>query len=224
LVKIRKRPEIVRLPAVPTIIKVSEIPSGIYVMRINLPFTLTHLAKAGVKKCFFISNTQKSARTLLGEETQKLLNVKHAFLEEVRRRYPLLARHLNISVQVSISFGYGSFTKTPRHSISYYYCAGVPKLIKTLDEAGFSALPLKCFMIPIEKPRIWINFIRTREAFVASQFGRKMYDEMKFEDLKKILMENPVLQRMKAYICETVVATGKWITCRVPSSEETKNE
>jgi len=210
--RIRKRPELVQLPAMPTVLKISEIPTGVYVMRINLPFTLTPFANAGVQKAFIVARTSKSAKTILGQETIEIHNLKNEVLRAIREKYPFLGKSISLTVSAALHFGdMGYGRRTP----SYHYESNIPRLVNTLKACGFSAIPLMAFMIPIKRPLMWINFVKKREAFIASQFGQKMYDELSLQELNNLINDNPVLQNLKAYVCETCYATGKWVTCKV---------
>jgi len=214
---IRIIPELVDLPKVPRILKISEIPSGVWVMKRNLPFNLNHLAKVGIKKAFIMSRTTKSLMTMLGEESDRYIEMKSELVKTLRSRYPVLARHLGIRMQTSLKFG-------SRRGSDYYpqYVADIPRLVETLDECGFSALPLGFFQFQLEQPLEWISFFRRGKlGFAASQIGRKIATDFTREQLEFLINFNPMLQRMKVFLCETRVATGKWLTCAVPVA--TKN-
>lgn len=212
---VKKRPELVQLPSVPTILKISEIPSNTYVMKVNLPFNLTHLAKRGIEKAFIIAQTSKSPKGVMGKEIEIIRESNRKVLEIIRNNYPLLGKHVYISFGVKLNYGKWK-------DRDYYYCANVSKLMEQLDACGFSALPLKAFMIPIQNPPVWVNFVHVKgiDGFTASQFGSTLYSDVKLDDLKTILKNNQILQDIKTFICQTAVATGKWMTCVVPDGRE----
>jgi len=216
-VTIKKRPELVQLPSVPTILKISEIPSNVYVMKVNRPFNLNHLVKRGVKTCFLVAGTSKSARTVLGKEIEILREANRKVTEIIRENYPLLGKHVHIYFGLKIVYG-----RKSKDGMAYHYCHDTQKLLNQLDACGFSAIPLLGFMVPIQNPPIWINFsqIKGIDGFTAAQFGRKLYSEMELEDLEELLRSNKILNDLKVFICQTAVATGKWMTCRVNPTEE----
>jgi len=213
---IRKRPELIELPAVPTVLKVSEIPTGIFVLRINQPFNLTHLVKRGVKKAFIVSRTGKSARTLLGEEIVELETLKANVLSKIKAEYPVIAKNVSLSIMARISLGY--ITGPKGGGISPKYVADTRKLMETLDQCGFSDMPLQWFRIPVtfKGRQTWITFQRQKGAFIMSQLGNSPYSEFDLDDVKQMRRENKVLQDLKSYICETAEATGKFTTCLIP--------
>lgn len=218
---VKKRPELVELPEVPTVLKISEMPTGVYILRINLPFTLTHLARVGVKKCFIVSRSRKSIGAMLGEDFAEIEDLQRIIKKKVKEKYPLLQKHVYVTVGATIGFGYGQTRGTrggkPAAS-TYHYVGDVQKLVGNLEECGFSAMPLQAFMMPIGMPRTWVNFVKKVNlgGFIASQFGRRLYDELSISELNELIRNNDILQKMNAFVCQTQVATGKWMTCPVP--------
>jgi hypothetical protein len=209
--EIKKRPELVSLPETPTILKVSEIPSGTYVMKRNIPFTITHLAKSGVEKAFILARTGKSVATILGKESYKLKEEKKELEMEIIKKYPDLAKHIVISLTAKVHFGYGRKGREV-----YYFCKNIPNLVETFNKCGFSDIPLRAFMIHIDNPSMWLHFVRRKDiGFIVSQFGNRLYSDMKLNQLEELISKNKILQDLQVYICETATATGKWTTCRV---------
>ena len=217
--KVKKRPELVTLPTVPTVLQVSKIPTGVNVMRVNSPFTVHHLANAGVTKAFIIATTQKSVMTLLGREARMLDTIKKRVLQKVRKKYPKIGANIYLSMSCDITFGHTGFG---RGAPKYHYVGDITKLMNELDDAGFSSIPLRSFIIPITHPKTqWVTFQRGGRGitgFIASQFGNTFYQELSGEQLREMIRQNQVLQKMKAYVCETVTATGKWVTCQLPNN------
>lgn len=210
---LKKRPELVQLPTLPTILKISEVPLGTYVMKRNLPFDLTHLAKAGVKTAYVVAGTSRTISSLLGQEVSEIRELKDTLQKQVREKYPIFGKHINLSLNAQLRFGnvaYGERQTNP------HYIGDVPKLVDTLEVAGFPKLPLFLFQIPVENPHTWITFVRKKEVsgFVASQIGNKLYGEVSLSALEDLLHLNPILQSLKVHICEMVTATGKFGVCR----------
>ena len=138
-IQLKKRPELVQLPSVPTILKISEVPSGFSVIRINLPFTLTHLAHAGVKKAFIFAETGKSPMTILGEQNAILNQMKKEVINKIIDRYPKLYKHVTLAIIAHIRYGSRSGHGQP---FSPSYISDIPKLVETLEECGFSKVHL----------------------------------------------------------------------------------
>ena len=210
----RKRPELVTLPEVPMILKISEIPTGVWVMRINIPFTLTHLAQKGVQQAYVCINTGKSIMTFLGEETARITQIKAELKSLFGAKYPLLQKHVNITINSQITFG----SRGP--DFSPFYMANVPKLVEQLDACGFSKLPMTMFSIPIKHPETWVTFIRRAayDGFILTQVGDHQTSGEE-KDIGQLQVNNEILQKLGCYICQTSEITGKYQTCLVKSKQ-----
>lgn len=219
---IRKRPEFVTLPEVPTILKLSEVPTGTYLLRINLPFTMTHLAKAGVKRTWIMARTGKSVMTLLGEDTAKLDQLRKAVQEVIYFKYPTLRRHFRISVVGHLQYG-ANYTQNPEGQQSHmpwlHYIPDVPAFMQIMDECGFSDIPIMMFSVILDHPTMVITFRRHAhyKGFIATQFDRSPYNFFNVSQLSQLIQNNPILQNMKCHICQTNRAEGVFETCVVPS-------
>lgn len=209
----RTRPELVKLPQAPTVLKISELSSGIYIIKRNLPFGLSHMAKIGIKSAFICAGTGKSIMTIMGKESAEVREMIKRFELLVIQKFPQLSKHVSINVQATLHWGYSG----PEPSLTYV--ADIPRLVETLDSCGFSDVPIRTFQIMLDYPsNTIITFIRKEDmGFIASQIGTKPYTVFSEQQLAELIQKNPVLQRMKCFICQTAVATGKWMTCRLPS-------
>lgn len=217
---IRKRPELVTLPSVPKILKISEIPTGVWVMRINMPFTFTHLAQKGVKQAFVYINTGKTMMTFLAEHTARIAQMKRELKELFNQKFPLIGKHMHVNITAQLVFGNkrGRTRAAEQSMFSPYYVADVPKLMQELDECGFSKLPIQMFQIPIENPRVWVTFTRRAhyQGFVLTQIGSKLCTGNEGEEyLTKLIRDNEILEKLGCHLCQTSEVTGKFQTCKV---------
>jgi len=226
---IRKRPELTTLPEVPTILKLSEVETGTHLMRLNLPFTLTHLAQAGVKKAWVLIRTGKSVMTMLGSDSAYFNQFRQELQELLYKKYPSFRKHLGIATMCKISYG-SHYTNNPENKsdvvTSLHYIADVPAFQQKFDECGFSQVPLLVFQIMIEKPTMILTFTRHihYKGFIVSQFDRRAYDTYSERQLLDLIRDNPVLQNMRCHTCQTSLIYGVSETCIVKPKEGNKNE
>jgi len=218
----RKRPELVELPEKPTVLKISEVPSGVCLMKLNPPYTLDRFARAGVKKCWVFASTNKSVNQLLGKEVAELKELKNKVTQMVRDKYPYIAKRIWVGVSAHVSFGHRSAYKKGKGGTTsevYHYVSDLPRMVQELNEIGLGKIPIKHIMFPMDYPPFsLVTFTKVKDitGLVASQIGKKMYDELSKEQIIKLIQDNPILQKLKTYVCETKLNTGTWLSCEVP--------
>jgi len=211
-----KEKEVYHFRDMPTVTKVGEIPTGIYILRINLPLNLRHLAQKGVGKAFLRASTSKSVRTLLKEEILAIDTFREKIKQKVENTHPSLKKRVRIDINTRIMFGtHGT------HSSSLTFVTNIPKLYKDMNELGLSDLPLRSFAIPLDQPqKLWATFEKKREAFICTQIGTQMYSDLSYEDLEALLATNKILRDLNAFVCETVEKEGRWLSCKVPHPQK----
>jgi hypothetical protein len=210
---IRVRPEVVTLTEEFHVLKISDIPSNVWVLRLPQPLTLEHLREAGIVKCYIHACTEKTAKAMLPEDTEWIMDAIKQVEAKARCKYPVIAKHINVHIAVGISFGtfsrkFGNFGDKP------HYVADLPRLIESLYNCGFTDIPLRSFILFINGT-MPVHFIRKFDAFVAAQFGNKQYDAYNHDQLAKMIEDNVALQKLRANICETGTATAKFSTCKI---------
>lgn len=208
---VRKRPEFESKPfELPVqLLKISEIPTGQAV--IKLPRTTTNLPtinNAGYEKLFFIAGTSRSARQVLGASFVELRRHSEPILDSARERLPLLARHMSLTVGISINYGSWGFGNKP----TYFYASDLKSLVRQLQSVNFDKIPLRSFILPNTDCQ-WIIFHPKGDSFTATQFGQKMYDEIPPPTLMDMVDKDTRLKTLGAYVCAMKTATYKGITC-----------
>lgn len=212
----RIRPEVATLPDEHVVVKVDEVPSGLSVMRINAPFTITQLSRC-FDTAFLQAQTGKSVMTLLGKDSAKIKQYIKEMENMIVEKYPMLRKKLLISVAARIAIGSVGGGKQNR---GLKFVADLKKLVETFEECGFSDIPMKAFQVPIQTSKgntEWATFYRRgdMDGFVLASVGSKTYLNLKKEELRELIQNNVGLLKAKAHICETKVHTGKWMSCEV---------
>ena len=205
-----KRPELETKPFdIPVLLKISEIPTGQAVMKIPRATTnLPTISNAGYQKLFFIAGTIRSAKQVLGAAFIELRKHSEPILESARERLPLLARHMTLTVGISINYGSWGFGTKP----NYFYASDLKALVRQLQQVNFDKIPLRSFILPNDECQ-WIIFHPKGDSFTATQFGQKMYDEIPPDSLMKMVEKDEKLKALGAYVCAMKTATYKGITC-----------
>lgn len=170
----------------------------------NLPT----ISNAGFTKLFFIAGTSRSAKQVLGATYQELRTHTEPILEQARERLPLLARHMSLSVGITINYGSWGFGTKP----NYFYASELAQLVRQLQQVNFDKIPLRSFILPNDECQ-WIIFHPKTDSFTATQFGQKMYDEITPQNLMEMVEKDPRLKALGAYVCAMKTATYKGITC-----------
>lgn len=208
----RKRPELVEVKSIelpPQLLKISEIPTGQAVIKLPRKTTnLPTIANAGYSKIFFIAATSRSARQLFGGTFQELKKHGDPIIEKAREQLPLLAKHMNLQIGISIDFGSWGFGHKP----TYFYASDLKGLVKQLQEVNFDKIPLRSFILPCEECQ-WLIFQPRGDSYTAIQFGQKMFDEIPPEKLLEMVNNEERLRKLGAYVCAMKTATYKGITC-----------
>jgi len=200
----------------PTVTKIGEIPTGIYVLRINLPFNLRHLAQRGIQSAFIRSTTSKSVATFLEEELLQLKTIRETLKQKIENAHPSLRKRIGISITTRLNFGFKD---------NLAFVKDIPKLYEDMAKLGISDLPLIAFSIPLENPKpMWALFIKKKEAFICVQIGSQKYVDFNFDDLQALRATNEILQSLNAFICETVEKQGSWLSCKVANPREAKTD
>jgi len=203
--------ETMKFKDMPTVVKISEVPTGVHVLRINLPFTVRHLADKGVQKAMIISNTTKSIATFLKEDLLEINEFREKMKQRLEDLHPSLRKRISVAVATRLNFG------GPNEMA---FVTDIPRLQEDLSELGVSDLPLTAFAIPLQKPKPeWVTFIKRRGAFICIQIGSKMFYDMTEQELQNLIIENQILRDLNCFVCETVEKIGKWLSCKVPTTE-----
>jgi len=201
----------VKFRDMPTVTEIGEMPTGIYVLRINTPFNLRHLAQKNVQSAFITATTGKSVATFLKEELLEIKHIKDTLKTKIENAHPSLRKRISISMAARIFFG---------HKTTLSFVKDIPQLYSDMANLGISDLPLRRFAIPLENPRpTWATFIKRRDAFVCIQIGAQMYTDFNFDELETLRKTNKILQDLNAYVCETVEKQGSWLSCKVAKKE-----
>lgn len=208
---IRKRPELEAKPfEIPVqLLKISEIPTGQAVMK--LPRSTTNLptiSNAGYTRLFFIAGTSRSAKQVLGATFLELRKHSEPILASAKETLPLLARHMSLQISITINYGSWGFGYKP----DYFYAPNLADLVKQLQQVNFDKIPLRSFILPNEDCQ-WLIFHPKGDSFTATQFGQKMYDEIKPNVLMDMVEKDNRLKSLGAYVCAMKTATYKGITC-----------
>jgi len=203
--------EKVKFKDMPTVTTVSELPTGIWVLRINLPFTLRHLAQREVPSAFIRATTGKSVNTFLKEEKLTIQEIRDKLKEKIEDTHPSLRKRVGIAISARLNFG-------AKEQMTFV--KDIPRLHDDMAKLGISELPLRMFAIPLENPSpMWATFIKRKEAFICIQIGSQSFADFDAEELQLLRDTNKILQDLNAYVCETIEKTGTWLSCKIPSKE-----
>lgn len=198
------------------LLKVSEIPTGQAVLKIPRSTTnLPTISNAGYQKMFFIAGTSRSAKQVLGAAFIELRKHSEPILDSARDRLPLLAKHMTLSVGITINYGSWGFGNKP----TYFYASDLKGLVRQLQQVNFDKIPLRSFILPNNECE-WIVFHPKADSYTATQFGQKMYDDIKPDTLMDMVDKDLRLQSLGAYVCAMKTATYKGVTCEPIKREE----
>jgi hypothetical protein len=225
LSKRRKSPKPLEIFPSPRVIKIQKMPMGISVIKVNRPFNLRHLAQRGISRAWVVATTQKSVGTVVGKKIEEIRRIKKLCTDLVYENHPALPKK-GITAQISINLTLGS---SPRgeYEGSFKWLGNIPAVVNDLDDCGFSDIPLKNFVLPLNEntpATDWIQFARKAEGFVAVEIGNKLYNKYTLSDLKEILKSSDTLQKIRAYVCQIHKVTSESYICRVTDQSEGKIE
>ncbi len=216
-----ENPHPIIMDSEPRVIKISKMPLGASVIKLNPPFNLRHLAQRGISRAWVIASTQKSVGTIVGGNIKKVKEIKKLCTDLVYANHPALPKR-GIRAQICISLNLGA---NPRGTFpgSFKWVGNVQALVNDLDDCGFSDIPLTAFVVPLNENlpyTEWIQFTRQAQGFVAVAIGNRLYNKYRLSELKEILSESTTLQKLRAYICQIYKVTQETYTCKVEEENE----